>query len=129
MVGGEYINQENLSNHVCQCDKNFLEKVLEGHKKCLKGKKEFCLNDKYRYCELSNFLKFLKSTAINYFIYLIFYKKYFLANGWVSTKCHDVGMFQVNHDQCCGVYPNRRAFSTEKLTCCPDGHLTASNVC
>ena len=51
LVGGEYINQENLSNHVCQCDRNFLEKVLDGHKKCLRGMKEFCLNDKYRYCK------------------------------------------------------------------------------
>ena len=48
---GDDILEENRPRHVCECDKNFVEKLLSFQKKCLAGETQYCLNDKYRYCK------------------------------------------------------------------------------
>jgi len=96
-----YAATDNMTRHVCECDKNFVTKALENKKKCSNGENEYCLNDTYRF-----------------------------SNGWVSDEnCKDQGMNQgANHDACCGTYPDRRAYDSERLLCC-DGKLTASTFC
>ena len=35
--------------HICDCDKNFVAKVLDYHKKCLNGEETYCLRDEYKH--------------------------------------------------------------------------------
>jgi len=99
-TSGDDIDPRNCPRHVCECDKHFVHTLLKHHKKCLAGEARFCLNDKYRY-----------------------------DNGWVPEQdCQDIGMNQLEHDKCCGTYPIRKAYSSDRLMCC-DGRLTANTVC
>ena len=43
------IYPKNCPRHICDCDKNFVNKVLEYHKKCLNGDDHYCLKDIYQH--------------------------------------------------------------------------------
>jgi len=98
---GDFTPEANMERHVCECDKNFVQKILDNHKKCLGGNSSHCLTDRYRFSQ-----------------------------GWVADDdCKDVGMKQgADHSACCGTYPDRRAYDPDNLLCC-DGKLTGNTMC
>lgn len=93
------VNPANCPRHICECDRLFVIKLLDNHKKCLKGQNDYCLNDTYRKSE-----------------------------GWKASDCEGIGMNVIDHDSCCGEYPGRRPYLTTEKKCC-SGELTLSTVC
>ena len=43
------VNPDNCPRHVCECDRYFVQKLLDNHKKCLRGDSRYCLNETYKY--------------------------------------------------------------------------------
>lgn len=98
------VNPDNCPRHVCECDKNFIAKLLTNHKRCLGGETQYCLTDTYRHTFEGN--------------------KNFVPN----EMCLAIGANIVDHDMCCGDYPVRKPFLSSQKSCC-NGELTLSTIC
>jgi len=59
------VNPDNCPRHVCECDKNFLNNILEYQKKCNNGETEYCLNDTYQHRKLQVMTPFLGCTELS----------------------------------------------------------------
>lgn len=93
---------ENCPRHVCECDKEFVRKMLNNHHICLEdANSPYCLNDEYRH------------TSENSGLIPAFVPK---------KHCMNIGEHKKDLNACCGSYPSRKPYQTEEKSCC-DGNL------
>jgi len=94
-----HLSQEECPHNICQCDRQFIIRLLHNYKQCILGNDSKCYKDSWRYSE-----GFDRKTCF--------------------TEKHSV----IN-DKCCGVYPNRVAYNGTRLECCSDDRLRQPGTC
>lgn len=94
-----HLESEECPHNICQCDRLFLNSLLDVYKQCLLGDTSKCHSEQWYY-----------------------------SNGFDRMECFGAKKTVIN-DQCCGVYPDRVPYNATRHECCNNHKLRQPGSC